>query len=206
MAAISLEPQALASKQYELVTTIKHSVTTIADKCLGEGLISQETSSKISETDSTNADKARLLLDNLKATVTGTPESFYTFVTILDEEKSHKNIVEILTNEVQTLRKRRDEAKLLLGYSSKENEQGGKDPTPFVATTVPHEEGQQAPRAIDYAMRDATNLMENLKFVKLDETKREAQLTAVKQELKDAKKEKLNAKRRKGHSTKQLKT
>ena len=194
--AVSLESQALVSKQHELVTTIQHSVTTIADKCLGKGLISQETSSKISEINSINLDKARLLLENLKATVIGTPTSLSTFITILEEEKSHKNIVEILTNEVQAL-KNRTEAKLSSGHSSKE--------TGFVATTVPCvEERQQlssckrkSPGHIDYALKDLGNVMEKLQFAKLDETETKAKLTAAKQELKDVKEEKAESEKEK---------
>lgn len=194
MASSSVESQALVNKRHELVTIIQHSVKMMSDKCLGKRLISRETSNKILEKDSINAEKARLLLKNIEDTVT--PKLFEEFVTILEEEESHENLAETLRMELQDIKDRRVRTQ---SYSEstlspeKENELPNKADHPNFDATVPCVEEsirkRKAPGRIDYAMKDLNNVMENLKFAKLDGKEREAKLNEVKKKLRNVKNE-----------------
>lgn len=202
MASSCLEYQALVHNSSNIVNEIQHSVNTLSDKCLEKALVTEETSRKILEQDSTSADKARRLLNNVKTAIKSKPELFEEFVTILKEDQSHECLGETLRIELQDLKDRKVHTQYEATPPPKQGPEENIAPNEVDYSTFDSrpicssiEETQQvyakrkAPTPIDYAMKDLTNAMENLKFAKLDDKEREARLRVLKKELRGATKE-----------------
>lgn len=199
--ASSLEYQALVNNSHNIVNKIQHSVNTLSDKCLGKAIVTDETSRKILEQNSTCANKARILLNNVKTAVLSKPELFDKFVTILEEDQSHEDLGELLRTELQDLKNRKVHTHLADEATPPPKQENvspdEEDYSSFKPTCSSIEETQQvssvrkrkAPDPIEYAMKDITNAMENLRFANLDAKEREARLNALKKELRDVKNE-----------------
>ncbi len=68
----------------ELICSVKPSVLTIADDCVGRGLISQDAYDQIvKRTDWIDTDQARCLLDNIRTTITFRPLALEDFASVL---------------------------------------------------------------------------------------------------------------------------
>ncbi len=70
----------------ELICTVKPCVLTVADDCVGRGLISQDAYELIvKRTDWIDTDQARCLLDNIRTTITFRPLALEDFASVLLE-------------------------------------------------------------------------------------------------------------------------
>ncbi len=79
----------------ELMCSVKPCVMDLADSCLGCGLISQDSYEKILKKENwIDSDKARCLLDNVRQTLSVTPQALNTFVSVLLEAEDCKCVAE----------------------------------------------------------------------------------------------------------------
>ncbi len=81
----------------ELICSVKPCVLTVADDCVGRGLISQDAYELIVErTDWIKKDKARCLLDNIRTTITFRPLALENFASVLLEVEDCKVVAKKL--------------------------------------------------------------------------------------------------------------
>ena len=69
----------------KLVSCLQPCIYSVADHCLCEGLVSEETYTSILELNMTSADKTRKLLLNIKQTISQVPNAMAKFCCILTE-------------------------------------------------------------------------------------------------------------------------
>ena len=68
-----------------LVKALQPSISSVADECWSEDLISEETYDAVMDLNLTNADKARRLLKNVLQTISCDPQAFEKFRDIVDK-------------------------------------------------------------------------------------------------------------------------
>ena len=154
--------QVITNKWPELVQRIKHSADTIADNCRAKGLISEETSAKITDI-TKNSDKARLLLNNVLTTIRAKPHLFEAFMGILEEDISHEDLVKSLRT----------------GFEKTPIEESGLKDTALVKP----EPGN------GFTDSAFLNMLQNLHFANLDRKGREAEIRDLKKKIEDTNKE-----------------
>lgn len=103
---MSTQHQAFNNKRDELVVSIQHSVDTIADKCLGKKLITEDTYDEVTQSKEMRSNKARQLLRNISTEIRENSDQFESFLTIL-KDTSCDTIGEKLFQEWKDLENRR---------------------------------------------------------------------------------------------------
>ena len=104
-AKLNSQHQAFNNKREELVVAIQSSVNTVADKCLGKGLITEETYNEVIQVDKEKSVKARNLLRNISGGIQEDPSCFDTLLKVL-REASCGNVAEKLHHEWKDLENR----------------------------------------------------------------------------------------------------
>lgn len=180
---MALENKAILNNLRDLVNGIQHTVTTISVKCLQNNLITQDTYDYTLQVNTTNAENARLLLENIRSNVERKPSLFKVFVTILEEEPAHEDIGESLRAEFHRLRQQEielhneagnsaesDDASMVTGVEETQQQKQVRRrtiSTPILTTpTTP----------IGHAMKDLKNAIESLQFANLEQKVREAKI------------------------------
>jgi len=102
---MSSQHQAFNNKRDDLVTGIKHSVNTIADKCLGKKLITEDTYNEVTQSEKENSQKARQLLKNVSVGIQEDSSCFDKFVQLLIEADCN-GVAEKLQGELKDLENR----------------------------------------------------------------------------------------------------
>ena len=69
----------------KFVSSLQPCINSVADHCLSEGLVSEETYTSLLELNMTSADKTRRLLMNIKQTISQEPNAMDKFCCILTE-------------------------------------------------------------------------------------------------------------------------
>ena len=77
----------------KLVEGLKSNVSTVADHCLGVGLISMETYDAITECNTTKADKTRVLLRNVRNAISLHSTSLHLFSSVLEDVGGYEDLV-----------------------------------------------------------------------------------------------------------------
>ena len=83
----------------KLVEGLKSNVSTVADHCLGVGLISMEAYDAITECNTTKADKTRVLLKNIRNAISLHPTSLHLFSSVLKDMGGCEDLVTQLGTE-----------------------------------------------------------------------------------------------------------
>ena len=78
----------------DMVATLNPCVKSIADYCISVGLISEDTYDNIIQRDLSDKDKARILLSNIRTTISSNAKAFDDFITVMEKVDACKNLVE----------------------------------------------------------------------------------------------------------------
>ena len=92
------------NKFSELVSVVQHCVRQLSDECLAKGLLSQDNYSIILYKDQVPADKARILLTNIRTDIDWDSKKFEEFLALLEVVPSCKEMVTDLRDELAAAR------------------------------------------------------------------------------------------------------
>jgi len=138
---MDLKKRALERVWPALIKKIKFTVSETASQCLARGLIPSETLEKLSSL--STDEKATMLLCNVKTTIEGEPDTFNTFVDILEQEPYTKELGERLKTALHDLMSE------CLQQDSKENESAR--PLPMsIQETQKHDSSIRKRKVVDH--------------------------------------------------------
>ena len=87
----------------DLVSALKPCVKSVADYCISVGLISEDTYDNIIQRDLSDKDKARILLSNIRTTISSNAKAFDDFITVMEKVDACKSLVEKMQSEVSLM-------------------------------------------------------------------------------------------------------
>ena len=84
----------------DLVSALMPCVNSVSDYCISVGLISEDTYDNIIQLDLTNKDKARILLSNIRTTLSSNAKAYDDFIIVIEKVDACKYLVERMQSEV----------------------------------------------------------------------------------------------------------
>ena len=84
----------------DLISVLSPCVKSVADYCISVGLISEDTYDNIIQRDLSDKDKARILLSNIRTTISGNANAYEDFITVMEKADACKCLVERMQTEV----------------------------------------------------------------------------------------------------------
>ena len=87
----------------DLVSALSPCVKSVADYCISIGLISEETYDSIIQRDLIDKDKARILLSNIRTTISSNAKAFNDFIRVMEKVDACKSLLERMRTEVSAM-------------------------------------------------------------------------------------------------------